>query len=384
MFRNLVATLILFSTCSAIFAQTENPNLPQTNAAPPVDYSESVAYQPREIKSGKKSKEKKEKKAKDDSARQMSADASQNAASENPAPAENKLIRIPVAVFDGTNAVWNFKQSEFKIYADDKEQEISSFGISVAPLNVVLLFDVSPSAAAKIEAIQNYAARIIAHLRPQDKVMIIKFDERAEVLSDLTGDRQETIQAIKKLKFGDGTSLYDAVEFSLQKLDAQIVGRNLVILLTDGVDTTSRKAGYKDSLLAVEKSDVAFFPVYLDTMPDVQKLLTVPVFVLAPNVALTRTDPRDVKAMRGEYNLGRMYLDDIARSSGGSTVLIRDFSTLQKTGFETIFEAARREYFIGFRLAEGEQSAGRKQIKVRVNRPNLAVKARGSYIVGSN
>ena len=66
--------------------------------------------------------------------------------------------------------------------------------------------------------------------------MVIKFDEQTEVMTELTNDRDIINKAIGKAKFGDGTSLYQAVKFSLQKRISQINGRKIVVMLTDGVD----------------------------------------------------------------------------------------------------------------------------------------------------
>ena len=55
---------------------------------------------------------------------------------------------------------------------------------------------------------------------------------------------------------------------------------------------------------------------------------------------------------------------------------------LQST-FEAIAEELKRQYNIGYYPAEEGKKGERRKIKVRVYRPNLVVRARDSYVVGS-
>jgi VWFA-related protein len=271
---------------------------------------------------------------------------------------------------------------------DDEEREIQDFNISEPPYNLVLILDVSPSTALQIEEIREYAMNLVKQLRPQDKVMVIKFDEQTEVLTELTNDRNVINKAIGKAKFGDGTSLYQAVKFSLQKRISQINGCKMVVLMTDGVDTTSRKATLEDSLYEAEKNDAPFFPVYLDTYQNADSFVRKGNFpsnqILQQIFTQNAIGSGQMPDMKEEYALGRFYLDEIAHLSGGRTVAVKDLAKSKLTGFEGFFEAFRNQYNLGFQPPESGKIGQRRQIRVRVNRPNLYVQGRGSYIVGGN
>jgi hypothetical protein len=84
-----------------------------------------------------------------------------------------------------------------------------------------------------------------------------------------------------------------------------------------------------------------------------------------------------------EYEKGLMYLQDLARVSGGRFFQAETTANLD-TAFRGIAEELRRQYSIGYLPENVGQAGQRKQVKVRVNRPNAIVKTRTSYIVGED
>lgn len=285
---------------------------------------------------------------------------------------DTNLITIPVSVFDRNGLyIPNLKQGDFKIFEDGKEQEIAYFGTTDKPFTVVLLIDTSPSTEYKIEEIQRAAIAFVNQLKSVDKVMVIEFDGNVHVLSEVTGDRQKIYKAIGKADFGGGTSLYDAVDFSLGKRLSTIEGRKAIVLFTDGVDTTSRKAGYDSTLNLAEESDTLIFPIYYNTFLETNRSLN--------------SDPDEPSApgtSAEEYAVGKKYLEELAGYTGGRVFRPEATPGGLTAAFEGIAEELRRQYNIGYIPAEGGTAGQRKQIKVRVNRPNLALRARDSYIVG--
>ena len=287
---------------------------------------------------------------------------------------ETNLITIPVSVFDRNGLyIPNLSKDNFKIFEDGVEQEIEYFATTETAFTVVLLLDTSPSTEFKIDEIQEAAMAFVNQLQPQDKVMVIEFDANIHVLTEPTTDRNLIFKGIKKADFGGGTSLYDAVDYSLRKRLSKIAGRKAIVLFTDGVDTTSMKADYDSSLREAEEAEATIFPIYYNTFFD-QGRQTGGIFSPFPTIIRGNT--------RQEYALGRQYLKDLAESTGGR-VFNADNSPggLTRT-FESIAEELRRQYSIGY-IPDNQGTTGqRKQIKVRVNRPNLIIRARDSYIVG--
>lgn len=293
---------------------------------------------------------------------------------------ETNLVTIPVSVFDRNGLyIPGLNQTNFKIFEDGVEQEIAYFGASDKPFTVALLIDTSPSTAYKIEEIRRAASAFVNQLQPQDSVIVIEFNHSVNVLTEATSDRQKIFKAINKADFGDGTSLYNAVDEALRKQLGKVSGRKAVVLFTDGVDTTSRKNTYEGTVNYAEESDSLIFPIYFNTFFDNNRRASNTPF---PDIFGGQVITRGVSSE--EYALGRRYLEDLADVTGGR--LFRPEATPGglTAAFEGIAEELRRQYNIGYIPASEGRVGQRKTIKVRVNRANLVVRARDSYIVGTN
>ena len=184
---------------------------------------------------------------------------------------ETNLITIPVSVFDRNGLyIPGLRQNDFKIFEDGVEQEIAYFGTADKPFTVALLLDTSPSTEYRIDDIHRAAAAFVNQLGPQDSVIVIEFNSSVKVQTEATTDRDRIYKAINRAKFGNGTSLYNAVDEALRKQLGRIQGRKAVVLFTDGVDTTSRKNSYDSTLNFAEESDSLIFPIYFNTYFDTQ------------------------------------------------------------------------------------------------------------------
>ena len=290
---------------------------------------------------------------------------------------ETNLISIPVSVFDRNGFyIPNLSKENFKIFEDGKEQQIEYFATTDNPFTVVLLLDTSPSTSFKIEEIQAAAIAFVDQLKPQDSVMVVEFNDRVRVLTEATSDRQKIYKGIQKSKFGGGTSLYDAVDFTLRKRLSKIQGRKAIVLFTDGVDTTSEKSDYSSSVREAEEADTVIFPIYYNTFFDNQR--NGGIFQPFPQIG-----NRGNGTSSQEYVTGRAYLKDLSESTGGRVFNAENTAGGLTKTFESIAEELRRQYSIGYIPQESGQAGQRRQIKVRVDRPNLVIRARDSYIVGA-
>lgn len=289
---------------------------------------------------------------------------------------ETNLITIPVSVFDRNGLyIPDLRKENFKIFEDGIEQPIEYFATTDSPVTVVLLLDTSPSTEFKIEEIQNAAIAFINQLQPRDSVIVIEFDANVHVLAEATTDRALTIKGIRRADFGGGTSLYDAVHFSIMKRLNKIEGRKAIVLFTDGVDTTSTKADYDESISEAEEGDATIFPIYYNTFIDNQRRNGGGILSPFPQMG-----GRGVT--RQEYALGRQYLADLAESTGGRVFNAENSPGGLTRTFESIADELRRQYSIGYIPQDSGVPGQRKSIRVRVNRPKLIIRARDSYIVG--
>ena len=371
---------------------------PSTTPAPPVQaapsdgstgveetgYSESasrssVALRPRKNKNDKRDDKK-------DEAAVVNAPAAPPG-DEDVIKVETNLITIPVSVADRNGFyIANLAEKNFQIFENGVEQKIEYFGTTDKPFTVVLLIDVSPSTAYKIEEIQAAAEAFVSQLLPHDQVMVIEFDSGVRVLTEATGDREKIAKAIRRSGFGGGTSLYQAVDFSLRRRLNKIEGRKAIVLFTDGVDTTSSGANALSTLEDAEESEAVIFPIYYNTFLQMigvgggsGPMTSTPTLGLPGSMGGARATQREAEA----YTRGLAYLNQLALVTAGKLYRAESTPGGLTAAFESIAEELRRQYVLGY-YPQNEGSPGdRKAIKVRVNRPKLIIRSRDSYIVGA-
>jgi Mg-chelatase subunit ChlD len=174
-------------------------------------------------------------------------------------PHRNQSGDFSVSVLDRDGRfITGLQKGDFQIFENGVEQKIEEFATVQQPFTVILLIDVSPSTAFKIDEIHDAAISFVDQLRAEDKVMVIAFDERVRVLSQVTNNRTALRNAIRRAEFGDGTSLYEAVDHVINRELQRIEGRKAVVLFTDGVDTTSRRANYQSTVASPKKPKLCF------------------------------------------------------------------------------------------------------------------------------
>ena len=336
----------------------------------------------------------------------------QPAATPTPPPADDdngiikvqtNLVTMPVSVLDRDGRfISGLQQNDFKVFENGVEQKVDYFQSVEQPFTVVLMIDVSPSTQFKIDEIQNAAIAFVNQLRSSDRVMVVSFDEHVHVLSPVTGNRNVLRNAIMDAEFGDGTSLYEAVDNVIYDQLHQIQGRKAVVLFTDGVDTTSRHAGYDDTLKATEEVDALFYPIRYDTSGDMNSggwggggyprggggrrggRVTMGDILGGifggGNVYGGRGGGG---GSRADYEKGRRYLEGLAQNSGGREFEAQSMYNVD-AAFSGIAEELRRQYSLGYYPEVVGKVGDRKQIKVRVLRPGVVVRAKTSYIVGQS
>ncbi|MGI9036378.1 MAG: VWA domain-containing protein [Pyrinomonadaceae bacterium] len=316
---------------------------------------------------------------------------------------ETNLVTIPVSVLDRDGRfIAGLRQQDFHIYEDGKEQKVEYFAPVEQPFTVILMLDVSNSTEFKIEDMQNAAIAFINQLRPDDRVMVMAFDDKIHILSPITNNRAVLANAVRQTDFGGGTSLYEAVDYAINKQLQKIEGRKAVVMFTDGVDTTSRRANYQSSVRDAEEADALFYPIRYDTFGDMGGNqgggYPYPTgrgsggvwggilggILNGGNIRIGNgggMGQGGSGTSRAEYETGRRYLQDLANVSGGRMFEASSLYNID-TAFSGIAEKLRRQYSIGYYPETIGQVGQRKQIKVRTDRQDAVVRAKNSYIVG--
>lgn len=312
------------------------------------------------------------------------------------------LVTVPVSVLDRDGRfIGGLHKEDFRIFEDNVEQQVAYFAPVEQPFTVALVIDTSGSTRFKLEDIQDAAIAFTDQLRPADRVIVVSFDDKIRVLCEPTSDRGVLRSAIRQTHTGDGTRLYDAVDLVIKQQLSRIQGRKAIVLFTDGVDTTSRKSSYQSTLAEAEELDAMIYPVQYDTYEDAGGgggggwpgrspypsrrggggLGGIIGIIVGGGTYPTGGGGGGGGAgsSRGDYARAGEYLRQLADLTGGRHYAGEDLRYVQEA-FTSIAEELRQQYQLGYYPSRQTQAQERRQIRVRVKRPNLVVRARDSYV----
>ena len=299
---------------------------------------------------------------------------------------ETDLIMVPTFIADRKGrSIGNIKKSEFKVYENGIEQEVAYFAVDNQPFTVALVLDTSYSSVFKISEIQYAAYEFINQLKPEDKVMVVSFDQKPHVLCEPTNNRTALKLAIESTSVGSGTGLYKTLNLILNEKLNRISGRKAIVLLSDGVDTSSGKLTAQDILESSSETDVLVYSIQYDTYDDVQKFNK-----QSAEIFYDENDrPRIVKRSkikgerREDYKAADEFLNNISEQTGGTVYKVSTMLYLN-SAFAQIADELRKIYILGYYPSVERKVDVRYAIKVRVYRPNLVIRARSGYIFNQN
>ena len=252
-------------------------------------------------------------------------------------------VEVYASVTDASGrAVKDLPRDAFTILEDGKPQEIGTFVAGEFPAAVALAVDRSASMAGKPLTMARTAGRaFVGSLKPTDRAMLIGISTEVETLAPLSVDRDAVYKALDDLDPWGTTSLHDALIRSLDLLE-QETGRRAIVVLSDGQDRDS-KATAAAVLDRARRSDVLIYPIAIGKKRP-------PLFA------------------------------ELAAASGGRSFHLKDPNELAPT-LKTIAEDLRSQYLIGYAPAEAwpTDETEWRSITVKVNRPDLKVRARNGY-----
>jgi Ca-activated chloride channel family protein len=251
---------------------------------------------------------------------------------------------------DGT-WVPGLNQDDFQLYEDGKLQEIKVFGKeSELPLQLCLLFDSSSSIAPELRTQQEAAIQFLTSIiRPVDRVSILRVSEDVDEVVRSTNRIDRLSSAIRSIRPGGGTSLYDAIYLAAEIL-GNVKGRKVIVAITDGTDTTS-DLKLNDCLKQAQIAEAAIYGL-----------------VVQP-----------IKSEPGRNLGGEHAMHYLAEKTGGRFFRVLS-PELIRTSFDKISEELRTQYYLGYYPQRAaSESSDFRQIRVRVKDPSHIVRTREGY-----
>jgi Ca-activated chloride channel family protein len=173
-----------------------------------------------------------------------------------------RLVNVFTTVTDSRGApVADLTKDDFQLLEDGVPQTIKVFEKeSAIPLSIALAIDTSPSTLRDFKLEVSSARRFVhSILRNEDRLSIFEVTEAIIQKTGFTSNMRSIERGIDDLRTGAGTSIYDAIFLCSESLlDRE--GRKVLVLITDGGDTTS-KADYNGALRRAQQSEVIVYSI---------------------------------------------------------------------------------------------------------------------------
>jgi len=176
-----------------------------------------------------------------------------------------KLVRLLVSVKDGRGElVGSLDKPDFTVYDSGVKQEVAVFEHHTAlPLSVSLLIDTSGSTAKDLRyettSLEKFIHALLREGNPDDAAALYSFNDQVTQLNVFTRREQQLIESLKELRASAGTSFYDAILLSSRE-QLRREGRHVIVVVTDGGDTTSDRK-FADAREAAQNADAVVYPI---------------------------------------------------------------------------------------------------------------------------
>jgi Ca-activated chloride channel family protein len=261
-----------------------------------------------------------------------------------------RTVPIYATVVDASGRlVPDLQQADFTVLDNGKPAEVALFSADSQPFTAVVMLDTSASMTANLKLLNRAAEQFLLRLLPVDRAQVGAFNDKIQLSGTFTNDRDELIAALDDLYFGNPTRLNDAIATSLDALNG-IDGRRVIVVFTDGEDTSSR-IGFKTVQERARDEEVMVYSIGLESE-------------YFNGMRVVRSRPsRDLRK--------------IADETGGGYFELEKTADLAPT-FTRVAQELRSQYLIGFAPVSLDNRV--HKLEVKVNKPGMTVRARKSYL----
>jgi len=261
-----------------------------------------------------------------------------------------RTVPIYATVIDGGGRIVpDLERGDFSILDNGKPVDVTLFSNDSQPFSAVVMLDTSASMTANLKLLNRAAEQFLLRLLPVDRAQVGAFNDKIQLSGTFTNDRDELIGALNDLYFGNPTRLNDGIAAGLDALKG-VEGRRVVLVFTDGEDTSSR-TGFRSVLEQARDQEVMVYAIGLESE-----------FFNGQRIVKTRPS-RDLRK--------------IADETGGGYFELLKTVDLAPT-FSRVAQELRSQYLIGFAPVALDNKI--HKLEVKVNRPGMTVRARKSYL----
>ncbi len=292
-------------------------------------------------------------------------------------------VMFPVTVRDANGSlVSNLTRNDFRVFEDNTLQPLSDLALRQVPVDVILMVDASSSVASNIDDFRRAAQGFAAKLSADDRISLIKFDDRIELLQDWTKSRFQLQRALNRIEPGMYTRFNDALLLaSKDQFGApSLKSRRAVIVLSDGLDNGQGTSTLEAALQAMIKAQVTAYIVSNTEISRATKRAELDT-LLGGSDASVRFNQVNIDRLR----LGLQALDQseqnlaqLARATGGRLYKPLSFDALEST-YAEVAEELRHQYALYFTPLNKARDGSFRRVRVETANPAYRPQTRVGY-----
>jgi VWFA-related protein len=290
-------------------------------------------------------------------------------------------VMLPVTVRNSAGQlVSGLTRNDFKVLEDDQEQPLSDLALRQVPVDVVLMVDASSSVASNLDDFRRAVEGFATKLAHEDRISLIKFDDRVELLQDWTQSRFQLHRALNRIEGGMFTRFFDALLLAAQEQFAPNSSRRAVIVLTDGIDSGRGGTTFEGVLEKLLQKQVTVYVISNTAMERVAKQAE-----LNRLLQSTESEQRfnklkidDLREGLRIIELSEQRLSQLTTATGGRLFKPPSFDLLQST-YAEVAEELRRQYALYYTPLNKNRDGSFRRVLVETVTPNYQVTTRVGY-----
>ena len=290
-------------------------------------------------------------------------------------------VLLPVTVRDAQGRlVSTLTRKDFRVFEDGREQPLSDLALRQVPVDVVLMVDASSSVAENLDDFRRAAEGFAQRLSPDDRLSLIKFDDRVELLQDWTKSRVQLRRSLGRITLGVFTRFHDALLLAAREQLMQTRGRRAIIVLTDGIDSNRGYATLEASLRALLEAQATVYVVSNAEIERSRKRAELD-SLLAGSASVVRFNQLRIGDLReglrvldtSENNLARL-----TAATGGRLYKPTSFHSLNSI-YAEVADELRHQYALYYTPLDKARDGRFRRVRVETTDPALKVSARIGY-----
>ena len=290
-------------------------------------------------------------------------------------------VMIPVTVRDSNGRLVNdLTRSDFRVFENDSEQPLSDLALRQVPVDVVLMVDASSSVATNLDDFRRAAEGFAERLADDDRISLIKFDDRVELLQDWTKSRFQLRRALGRIEPGMFTRFNDALLLAAREQFGDTKSRRAVIVLSDGIDSGRGTATLESAVQALLRSQISVYVVSNTEISRAAKRAELDQLTGGSDAAVRFNQLRidDLRTGLRVLDLSEQMLAQLTSTTGGKLYKPQSFAGLEST-YAEVAEELRHQYALYYTPLNKTRDGGFRRVRVQMTNPAYQGHTRVGY-----